>query len=231
MEKKKSVADAIYEELLQKILTGQYPVGQKLPSELELKEQFSASRNTIRTVLSKMNALGILETRHGGGTVVKSKGDNSYLDTFIPATLLSAMDLLDVIELRKGIETTSAYLAAQNATPQDLARIKGALKAMDACRDKENYARESIAFHIFVAGASKNELFVKLLELIKHISTSRMEEFLYYSGVDRDSAFYHWMIYESIKAKKPDEASFMMQQHMNTLLRRVKAYIAETEKA
>lgn len=223
---KKSVTDKVYDELLNMILRGELKPDEKIPSENELKDRFGVSRNTVRAVLNRLNVLGVLETRRGDGTFVRSIGTDVYLNNFVPSILTNSSDLIGLMEFRRGIETASARLAAVNATEEDIHDLS---LYFDELRGKEvskhEFATMTSSFHARVAIASKNDLFVHLMELIKLIITSKMEAFLYFKPNVADSSFYHRMVFESIKARKPDEAAYLMDRHMSLLLKRVEDYI------
>jgi GntR family transcriptional regulator len=73
------MADPIYrriaEQLRQEIESGQMKRGSQLPTELQLRERFDASRNTVRDAIKSLIALGLVETRPGQGTFVTRKID------------------------------------------------------------------------------------------------------------------------------------------------------------
>ena len=58
----------IYEELREAVAAGRYRQGDKLPSEVELVEQFSASRPTVARALAKLESEGLVQRRAGSGT-------------------------------------------------------------------------------------------------------------------------------------------------------------------
>lgn len=223
---KKYVADQVFEEIMSSLLSGSYKPGEKLSSENELAESFRASRNTVRSALTKLNALGILETRKGEGTFFKGVGTNMYLHDFIPAILTESKDLMGLMMFRRGVEISSARLAALNASDEDIAEMEQYFKHIEKKKlSGEAYAEATNNFHRKIAIASKNELLAKLLEVIGWILTSRMADFLKYKPDVEDSIYYHFMIFQCIKHHKENEAAFMMDQHMSLLIERVKDYM------
>ena len=223
--KSNTVTDMVYEKLFQQIIAGRYQPGERIPPENELREEFGVSRNTIRAVLNKLNTLGILETRRGDGSYVKQLGMQMYLNTFIPAILINENSLMELIQLRKAIEVASARLAAERATPEDIKKIQECYEmSAQAGEDMKVYAESTVDFHFQIAAASKNQIFSTMMEMIKYILTSKMENFLIYSRNDRNSTYYHFMILQAIKNRKPDEASYLMERHMNFLVEQVHIY-------
>lgn len=220
-----TIADKVYEKLLRQIISGRFKPGERITPENELCEEFNVSRNTLRSALNKLNTLGILETRRGDGTYVKKFGMQMYLNTFIPAMLINEDSLMELIQLRKAIEVAAARLAAERATPEDIEMLEQAYHiTTESGENMKMYAETTVDFHYKISLVSKNQLFSTMMELIKYILTSRMENFLIYSRNDRHSNYYHFMIMETIKNHKPDDAAYMMEQHMNFLVEQVHIY-------
>jgi GntR family transcriptional regulator len=65
----------IADDLRRQIESGTLKPGQQLPTEILLREQYNASRNTIRDAIKRLTSLGIVETRPGAGTYVSKKID------------------------------------------------------------------------------------------------------------------------------------------------------------
>jgi len=65
----------IAEDLREQIESGQLEPGQQLLTEIELRERYGASRNTVRDAIKLLTALGLVETRPGQGTFVPKKID------------------------------------------------------------------------------------------------------------------------------------------------------------
>lgn len=225
-EAKKYTTDRVYEDLFHMLMGGDYAPGDKIPSENELKQRFNVSRNTIRAALNRMNVLGIIETRQGDGTYLRGMGTNTYLNSFVPAMLSNADDLMGLLFFRRGIEVNAARLAAIHVTDDELAdmeRYFAELQAKDV--NNQDFASMTSDFHHQIALASKNRLLADMLQLITWIITAKMADFLIYKPSVADSSYYHYMIYRCIRQHKPDEAAFMMDQHMKLLIETVEEYL------
>ena len=228
MPKNENVSEQVYRELFQMILAGNYAVGDRIPSENELKERFGCSRNTIRGAIKRLDVLGIVETRQGRGTDVKNIGLNSYLNSFVPSLLVGADDLMNLMMFRRGVEVASARLAAMNATEEDLTAMQAYFDYIDAQPadvDAQDFARATSSFHMLIATASQNEILRSMLEIINWIITSKMADFQAFRKDPSESMFYHRMVFLCIKNRKPDEAAYLMDRHMDALISRVVAFI------
>lgn len=224
-----NASDIVYDQLMTLILKGDYKTGERLPSENELKDQFKVSRNTVRAALNKLNVLGIVETRKGEGTFVKGIGMEMYIHDFVPSALNNVDDLKQLLELRRGIEVSSARLAALNATDGDIADLEEYFKTLQGKNvNNEMYAKETSDFHLKIAKASKNDLLYRILQMIKWIETSKMASFLTYKPNVTDSSYYHYMIFCCIKERKETEAAYMMDRHLGLLVDRVNDYLIYT---
>lgn len=220
-----SLTDQIFDGLVRLIIETNMKPGDRLPSENELGERFGVSRNTVRTAINKLNVLGFAETRHGGGTFVKKMGGDAYLNFFIPAALTESGDIMDVLEFRKGIEVQAARLAAERADPEDMAELREIYgQSVANINDMEKFALYNTMFHARIAKASHNRMFDKMMDIIRSIILSEMQDFQAAQQEDIDSDFYHSMILACISNKKPDEAALFMEKHLEGVIDRVKQF-------
>lgn len=143
-----------------------YPAGTRLPTEAEIVAEFGVSRTVVREAISKLQASGLVQTRHGIGTFVVGLGDSSAFRV-APEQLETLQDVIAVLELRIAIETEAAALAAQRRTPGQLARMREALDAFAAAVEE---GRDAIGpdfmFHQEIARATGNARFVDLMSAL-----------------------------------------------------------------
>ena len=227
---KKSKTDQAYDQILEFLLKGNFQPGDRIPTENEIKDMFGVSRNTVRTVLNRLNILGFVETQRGKGTYIRSVSPDLYLHHFVPAFLVDSNDLIDLLQFRRGVEITSARLAAMNATDEDIRSLENYFEVLLSGKiNNHDYATMTSDFHHKIAIASKNKILMRLLELIKWTLTSNMENFLDYTSNVADSSFYHYMVFKCIQQRKAEEAAYMMDRHMSLLLEHVRIYLNETK--
>lgn len=106
------------------IESGLWKVGEKIPAEPELMNKFDVSRNTLREAIQSLVHVGMLETRQGIGTIVKS---NSNLGMALEKKIQKS-DLLETLEVRLALEREAAQLAAERRDVEDLEQIETCLK-------------------------------------------------------------------------------------------------------
>jgi GntR family transcriptional repressor for pyruvate dehydrogenase complex len=161
--KPRTLALELVESLGGRIREGVLAPGDKLPTEAAIMGEFGVSRTVVREAISKLQASGLVETRHGIGTFVLGLGDTApfRIDREQLGTL---RDVIALLELRIGLETEAAGLAAQRRTPQNLAAMREALRAFaEAVEADGDAVAPDFQFHLEVARATQNEHFTGLM--------------------------------------------------------------------
>ena len=226
-----TLVEQVYNQLLKMIIRRELKPGDRLPSEMVLCDQMGVSRNTLRAALNKLDALGFTVSRQGGGTYVKEVDSDVYLNFFVPALLTHNVNLLEVMQFRKGIEVEAARLAAANATDEDIAELSELLEHCKKNLDEmERFAQSNTDFHTAVAKASHNMMFKKMMEIIRMMILTEIQNFLVAQGEDVDSTFYHEMVLRCIIEGKPEEAAFFMERHLTLVIKRVEKYVKRETK-
>ena len=93
-------------------------------------EEQGVSRTVVREALSRLQAAGLVETRHGIGTFVLDTPSASGF-RIDPATIVTLRDILAILELRISLEVESAGMAAQRRSDAQLKAIREALDAIN----------------------------------------------------------------------------------------------------
>lgn len=152
-----TTAQQVIDQIGQAIRTGQFQVGDRLPSERQLAEMLGISRPTLREALTTLATLGVLEIQTGVGTFVRSSTIDENL-AFKAAELLSTDESpLHALEARLLLEPGIAALAAERAEGSDLAHMRQALKEIEE-RVKRNEAFRSAGmnFHMAIVRSIRN---------------------------------------------------------------------------
>ncbi|TDN69757.1 FadR/GntR family transcriptional regulator [Paraburkholderia sp. BL10I2N1] len=161
----RNLAEFVVNYVTEQIASNVLKPGDKLPTESQLMVTLSVSRTVIREAISRLQAGKIIETRHGIGSFVLEPPREKLGIEMVPATTLQ--DVLSVLELRISLETECAGLAAQRAQPEDIARMRAALDAIEATRRNGRDSVEAdLQFHTSLARATGNRYFVDILTQI-----------------------------------------------------------------
>src|SRR5437867_6468012 len=124
-----TLADRVTQILLQKIESGEFSPGDRLPTEQVMVQRLGVSRTVIREAVSRLKSEGLVETRQGSGAFVRERNGMTPFRIDVDARD-SLAAVLRVIELRRGIEAEAAALAAERRSEAHLAQIKRALRAI-----------------------------------------------------------------------------------------------------
>jgi DNA-binding FadR family transcriptional regulator len=203
-----SAMEAVLAHLRSGIEAGEYAVGDKLPSEATLGQDYEVSRSVIREALRALQALGMTESRTGKGTFVVSAraADNPVFGQY------SARDLLEV---RRHIEVPAAGYAARRHTAEDLDVLTDLLERMEREEDDTVWVALDSLFHIAVARASGNPVFGKVIEEVRD-ALATQSAFVNQLAEDRRTASdaEHRRIVEAIGSGSSDAASDAMGAHL-----------------
>lgn len=218
------LSDQIYDLVFQRIVTGQYPVDSKLPTEHDLAQEFRASRPVVREALSALREDGLVVSRERVGNFVSGTGDQTSL-RFLP--LGSVADVQRCFVFRISLEGEAAFFAACNRTDEDLAAIRA---ASDHLEDLVGQGKPSVdadfLFHLAVVEAAHNPFFVTTLKsLINHVRTgmnmcrtlSLVQPELHIDQM-RDE---HCAVIDAVTARNADGARHAMRFHLDASRERV----------
>ncbi|GAA1399938.1 FadR/GntR family transcriptional regulator [Kitasatospora putterlickiae] len=171
---RRSLVDTAIEQLREQLSAGVWPVGSRIPTEHELAERLGIGRNTVREAIRVLVHAGMLVSRQGEGTFVRSTSD--------PAAVLRGVQrsgVRDVLEVRAALETEAARLAALRHTPEDVRRMRAALarEAEVFAAHPERAGREAtvehdLEFHTAVVEAAHNPA---LAEVYRYFGASVRE--------------------------------------------------------
>jgi DNA-binding FadR family transcriptional regulator len=171
-ERIRSTHDLITKELAKRVLSGQYAVGETLPSEGDLLDEFRASRTALREALKTLAAKGLIVAKTRIGTrVLPSSFWNFYDPQVLSWRLENGVDanfLQMLFEVRQALEPAAAALAATRVTAENLERLQGFLAAMDRQHESPvSYAEPDLGFHQEVLMASHNPFLQSFSSIIE----------------------------------------------------------------
>jgi GntR family transcriptional repressor for pyruvate dehydrogenase complex len=165
---KQTLADNLAAELKKFIVNNRFYAGQKLPATSELAKKFGVGLPTLREALKKLETIGAIEIKHGSGIFVGENLDSIiFVNPIVSEESPTKKQLLDLIEARMSIEISTAELAAENATSNDIDNMKQLLtEAKNQIDNDTVLTQKNMAFHLAIAAASGNVVYKHLLEVI-----------------------------------------------------------------
>ena len=217
----RTLAHELVEALGDRIRDGRLPTGAKLPTEAAFMSEFGVSRTVVREAISKLQAAGLVHTRHGVGTFVVDATPARRAFRIEAKHLATLTDVIAVLELRIGVETEAAALAARRRSKANLEVMREALddfaRAVDGGRDS---VAADFRFHGEIARATQNAHFAGLLTTlgIKIIPRARLEPS---ETLDDERRAYlrrvhaeHESILDAIANQDPEAARAAMRTHL-----------------
>lgn len=199
------------------IRSGEYPPLSQLPSERQLTEMFGVSRVSVREAIRSLEAIGLVEVRHGNGCFVTepSSRPGRELSRWVE---LHRDEVLDLLQVRGALDELAAREAARRHEPGDLAAVHAAheafLQAVSRGGELDELTELDAQFHHAIADASGNVLLSDLLgDLHEYLADSRRAGFEP-EGRPEDSAAEHMSIVEAIDAGDANGAALATAAHI-----------------
>jgi GntR family transcriptional repressor for pyruvate dehydrogenase complex len=212
---RQTASDQLTSEVLELIRSDQLASGDRLPTVAALAARFAVAAPTMREALRRLQALGVVNIRHGSGVYVREPGQRVIISN--PYTgQLDADVIFDLIEARLLIEPYVIRLAVDHADEKGieeleeiLARAEAALHGPDPVLGGLN-----LDFHRAIARLSGNTVLAQTIDSILDLYASEQMAILQlYDNREQDYAE-HQLVLEAIRSRRPDLASDRMRDHL-----------------
>jgi GntR family transcriptional repressor for pyruvate dehydrogenase complex len=211
------LAQQVASQLIDAISKGKLRAGERLPAQDQLAQVFGVSRASIREATRILEATGLVTVQHGKGAFVHASYSAGEALPIWEAWLKAfSTEVIHLLEVRKGVESSSAEYAAQRATQEDL-------RVMEATVDHDRGGLlltedESLnldtEFHAAVVNASHNPLLIRLgTTLVAALSADRRAT-MSLPGRKERSMQQHQEIFAAIKAGNTEDARRLAAQHI-----------------
>ncbi|MDQ7784980.1 MAG: FadR/GntR family transcriptional regulator [Desulfomonilaceae bacterium] len=221
------VAEKVAKQIRKAISDGVFRMGDRLPSERELAEQMAVSRPSVREAIQMLELRGMLETIHGGGSVVRNIAEQDIQKPIEAFLKEDRQRVLELTEVRAAMEAWAARQAAISRTDEEMERILGYLIEMEQDFEVGRIRPEvDFKFHTEIAAATHNTIFVHLMDSIYHllnysVKIHREEVFATRKGQET-ILNHHRKIYQAIRDKDPDAGESAMNEHLHFVVNEFK---------
>lgn len=229
---RRSLVNMVSDDLLGRIIAGEFPPDALLPNEPELVARHGVSRMTVREAVKTLEAQNVVRIERGRGTFVNPINRWNSMEAVVRATSRGEKDAdsssIQLIELRRMFETGAAELAATRISPDEIGLLRGQLAWMRAAHranDVERFVEADLAFHNVILHASGNVYLAVLFEPLsrvmgeRRIQTSRIPE------IQAHAIQAHATIVEALESRIPANARRAMDGHMTQTLVDLKHYV------
>ena len=231
--RKKSLSDAVLEELKRMIRNDDIRVGEKLPNQNDLAAQLGVSRTSLREAVSKLALFGAIDQKPGVGTVLISKYLALNADTIAPPLMSDTQAAFELNEARKIIEIGAASLAAVCATDLQVKKagqlIRDMEKALEA-GDAQKYIELDMAFHLQVAQSTNNRFIIYSYNSMQGYIEQYIQECLnLIPKMQKTSMRFHIKIYQAIESHDAEKAAQQMKAHIEDIRQNYKRFYEVTQ--
>jgi GntR family transcriptional regulator, transcriptional repressor for pyruvate dehydrogenase complex len=197
--------------------------GDRLASERELVLAIGVSRPSVRAGLRSLATMGVVTTRQGAGTFITA-GPPALVNE--PLGMLAALHGITregLFEARRVLEMSTAALAAERATGEQLAAMSDEITGMyTSLEDPQAFLRHDVLFHRAVAAGSNNLVLSALIEMVASLHYEQRRVTIERArGELRDEADMHRRIYQAIRGRDAEAARVAMGEHLHVALARM----------
>lgn len=213
--KKNTLYESIADTLETMILQDTLKVGERLPSETTMAENFGVSRNIIREAMKILKERHLVELKNGDGARVVKPDTNSLKDVINRMVVMGSVSLSQIYEMRNALEVSAAGLAARRSTQEQIQALFQIIDAMWENRgNKQEWVHLDLTFHEEIAKASGNPLFVEFLKPLSGALEHVFAKGYHTPGALEKSVQMHREIVCAISRRNPEEAEERMREHL-----------------
>lgn len=214
------IESAIYEYIQRESLSP----GDSLPSELEMASMMGVSRNAIREALSRMKALGMVESRKRRGIVLTAPDVTKSFDKIFYPQMLDEATLVDLLELRLWLEKAIVSDLFGRVTARDIKELEKIISSEPGAMERRLTVDQELAFHSKIYSITGNKVIVNLqdslIPVYRHVYEN-WDEFAKVTGLHKHKAASHEDLLESLKSG--DKAAY--RQNIDKHLKPYRIYI------
>lgn len=216
---RQSLSERVALRIREMIRDGGYGKGDRLPAIMEMAHSFGVGHPTVREALTKLEAIGVVEIRHGSGVYVSRNEDLLLMSTPDYAPVVTRKLLADLIRSRMPLEMQSVTEAVEHITVKHLKEMRRLLATAgkhlgdDAMLNKVN-----MAFHREIAVASRNTVLLQLLDVLRELFQHEQLMILDIFGSREEDHRGHLAILEALERRDAAVAAQRMRKHLQGVL-------------
>lgn len=205
------------------IVSGEYPIGEGLPSEADLCVKYDVSRSSTREAVKMLSAKGLITSRPKQGIKVMPESQWNMFDIDVLHWILSSKTSLSLLkeftQMRLALEPEAAALAAKNASAEQIDHLGIALQRMrEAELGLEDPLEADILFHANILCSSNNRFFIQMTGFTSTALKVSLRYTNQMKGVNGANVEDHAAVYNAIKMRQPELAKTSMIKIINELL-------------
>jgi GntR family transcriptional repressor for pyruvate dehydrogenase complex len=203
------------EYIYQMIKNGNLIVGSKIPSERDISETLGIGRNSTREALSILRGMGLIESVHGSGNYISKDCGRSIWGIVSVMLSLGSITIKDIMECRRVLAKSVIDLIFSHGLSTDEKKHLEDVLTNMATASEDELIQLDQEYHVTLIRATKNPLFITLIEAIAEICNETMTLVLTNSEQETKDQFLllHQNIYYSIIEDKKDDCLQHLSAH------------------
>jgi DNA-binding FadR family transcriptional regulator len=212
---KNNLYEGIADKLEYSILNENLKLGEKLPSEQALAEQFGVSRNILREALKTLKERGLVEVKNGDGAYITKPKSVMLKDMLNRILILTDATIQDIFEIRFALEIKACELVAEKATQDDIDNLERIIDNMqENIHNRDEFTKNELEFHLTIAKSTKNPLFYSYIKPLSKLMGEMFND-AYTVPVSKNEGIEgHKLILEAIKERNSKLAVQAMTEHL-----------------
>ena len=222
--KNKRTFEEVSANIKELILDGTLKVGDRLPPETQLAQQFNVGRQTIREALRLLELSGFITVQRGGGggTIIKDTILRRISDLFTDAFRMKRVGIAAITQARLEVERIILDYALNNATAEDMEKIRANVDQAKKIIAKGRLATEANAkFHGLLARSTGNPVFVMVLESIMAVHLDFLTRVPASLETSAKVVKGHEELLEAIEAGDRQKAQSLLEAHITEVRERL----------
>ena len=225
--RREALADVLARRIRTFISAETFADGDRLPPILVMARQFSVGAATVREAVRKLEALGVVEVRHGSGVYVGAGRERLVLASPGLGVTTSSRLLADLIEARIPLEVHAAVGATANATSEQIDAMRWLVATASTGPVDDRAATDADRmFHRQIAVASGNTILVQMLDALRDLFSDQERDVRWEPLVrDRDPRA-HAAILDAVAERDSSLATEHMVAHLESVREAVRVAAA-----
>jgi len=224
----KTVAD----DIQQKIISSELTVGDRLPTEPKLMEEYGVSRTVIREAAACLVSRGVVDVRPRRGMTVRAPDGKGLSESLIAQLQMSNVSLSQLLQVRSVLETAMARLAAAQRSDDDIDRLVDNLQRIESAGpDRRDVVKIDLEFHDLLAEATHNPFFILVSRPITELLYSIYINKSGYMTFRPTTYAEHRKIVEAIVDQDAECAAAAIEMHLNRVGTTIEKLMAEKQQA
>ena len=232
---RRTLVDDLVDGLLDDILNGKLKPHDAIPPEADIAKAYEVSRLTVREALKALRAQNILYVKAGRGTFVNPLNRWASLEAVLRAASEGKNEAeasVQLIELRRMLETGACELAAGRISDAGIQTLFGHVAAMRAAHEVNDVAafvEADLAFHDLILHASENVFVAVLFEPLHRVLEKRRTETSAVPQIQEHAIGHHQNIAEALESRDAARSREAMDAHMQQTLDDLKNLVLEAK--